>query len=200
MIRVLMMFAVSLLLPLFGHAQFKSGIIVGVSDSWVKKGEIRETFDQSGEKDLKWNHRFSFNLGYQFQFDVLKKIDFNVALLYQGRSINVAFCELDGKEVEETKLLNSVQASCILRYKMWRGVRVGIGLEPTVYFNTSVIGNWENNKFDVPLVVSGGYDFKIFQVSVAYKNGFKQLYYNTLVSKTKTRDIQVSVFIPINYK
>ena len=57
--------------------------------------------------------------------------------------------------------------------------------------------NLEDNKFDIPLVVKVGYDFNWFQVDLSYKNGFKRIYWNHVVGNTETRDLQLSIFVPI---
>ena len=82
-------------------------------------------------------------------------------------------------------------------YKLWKGLKAGIGAEPTIYFNTTGEANLEDNKFDIPLVVKIGYDFNWFQVDLSYKNGFERLYRNRVVGNTQTRDLQVSIFVPI---
>ena len=57
--------------------------------------------------------------------------------------------------------------------------------------------NLEDNKFDIPLVVKVGYDFNWFQVDLSYKNGFNRIYRNYVVGSTETRDLQLSIFVPI---
>ncbi len=51
--------------------------------------------------------------------------------------------------------------------------------------------------YDIPLVVKVGYDFNWFQVDLSYKNGFKRIYWNHVVGNTETRDLQLSIFVPI---
>ena len=82
-------------------------------------------------------------------------------------------------------------------YKLWKGLKAGVGVEPTVYFNTTAKANLEDNKFDIPLVVKVGYDFNWFQVDLSYKNGFNRIYRNYVVGSTETRDLQLSIFVPI---
>ena len=59
----LFVFTYLLLLPLVSNAQLKSGIVVGGGDSWMHKSKINSPL-LSGERDLNWDHRFSFNAGY----------------------------------------------------------------------------------------------------------------------------------------
>ena len=64
-------------------------------------------------------------------------------------------------------------------------------------FQYKAKANLEDNKFDIPLVVKVGYDFNWFQVDLSYKNGFKRIYWNHVVGNTETRDLQLSIFVPI---
>ena len=194
-----------LLFPMLSQSQVKSGIVVGGSDSWMHKSKINSPL-LSGERDLKWDHRFSFNVGYQFQYEFKNHFLIDAALLYQARRVNIAFQEQGfdpdinygeqqpgGAIYDNTKLFNGLSLNVVAGYKLWRGLKAGIGVEPTVYFNTKAKANLEDNKFDIPLVVKVGYDFNWFQVDLSYKNGFKRIYWNHVVGNTETRDLQLSI-------
>jgi hypothetical protein len=205
----LFVFTCLLLLPLVSNAQLKSGIVVGGGDSWMHKSKINSPL-LSGERDLNWDHRFSFNAGYQFQYEFKNHFLIDAALLYQARRVNIAYQEqgmdpnIDyGKQqpggaiYDKTKLFNGLSLNAVVGYKLWKGLKAGIGVEPTIYFNTTSENNMTDDKFDIPLVVKVGYDFNWFQVDLSYKNGFKRLYWNPVVGNTDTRDLQVSIFVPI---
>lgn len=205
----LFVFTCLLLLPLVSNAQLKSGIVVGGGDSWMHKSKINSPL-LSGERDLNWDHRFSFNAGYQFQYEFKNHFLIDAALLYQARRVNIAYQEqgmdpnIDyGKQqpggaiYDKTKLFNGLSLNAVVGYKLWKGLKAGIGVEPTIYFNTTSENNMTDDKFDIPLVVKVGYDFNWFQIDLSYKNGFKRLYWNPVVGNTDTRDLQVSIFVPI---
>ena len=205
----LFVFTCLLLLPLVSNAQLKSGIVVGGGDSWMHKSKV-ESPRLTGERDLNWDHRFSFNAGYQFQYEFKNHFLIDAALLYQARRVNIAYQEqgmdpnIDyGKQqpggaiYDKTKLFNGLSLNAVVGYKLWKGLKAGIGVEPTIYFNTTSENNMTDDKFDIPLVVKVGYDFNWFQVDLSYKNGFKRLYWNPVVGNTDTRDLQVSIFVPI---
>ena len=205
----LFVFTYLLLLPLVSNAQLKSGIVVGGGDSWMHNSKINSPL-LSGERDLNWDHRFSFNAGYQFQYEFKNHFLIDAALLYQARRVNIAYQEqgmdpnIDyGKQqpggaiYDKTKLFNGLSLNAVVGYKLWKGLKAGIGVEPTIYFNTTSENNMTDDKFDIPLVVKVGYDFNWFQVDLSYKNGFKRLYWNPVVGNTDTRDLQVSIFVPI---
>lgn len=186
-----------LLFPVLSHSQIKSGIVIGGMDSWMHKREVRSGESPYGEKDENWKHRFGFSIGYQFQFDLPKRFFVDAALLYQARNLNVAYTESFGETYENTKLFNSMALNGVVGYRLWKGLKIGAGIEPTLYFNTDMGYNLATNKFDIPVVAKLGYDFNCFQVDLSYKNGFKTIYRNYVVGKPQTRDLQVSIFIPI---
>lgn len=183
--------------PVLSQSQIKSGIVIGGMDSWMHKKEVRSGESPSGEKDESWKHRFGFNIGYQFQFDLPKKFFVDATLLYQARRLNVAYTKSTGNTFKNTKLFNAMALNGVVGYKVWKGLKLGVGIEPTLYFNTNMEYNLEKNKFDIPLVAKLGYDFNCFQLDLSYKNGFKTIYRNYVVGKPQTRDIQLSIFIPI---
>lgn len=191
------------------NAQLKSGLVIGGSNSWVHKSDI-ESPRLTGERDFKWDHCFSFNAGYQFQYEFKNHLLIDAALLYQARRMNIVYQEEGGGEdlgygeqwpggavYDEKKLFNGLSLNTTIGYKFWKGLKAGFGVEPTVYFNTEAKANLENNKFDIPLVVKIGYDFNWFQIDLSYKNGFKRIYRSYVVGDTQTRDLQLSIFIPI---
>ena len=131
-------------------------------------------------------------------------------MLYQARRVNIAFQEQGlapdadygeqqpgGAIYDGIKLFNGLSLNVVAGYKLWKGLKAGVGVEPTIYFNTTAKANLEDNKFDIPLVVKVGYDFNWFQVDLSYKNGFNRIYRNYVVGSTETRDLQLSIFVPI---
>lgn len=79
--KTFILLACLLLFPMLSQSQLKSGIVVGVGDSWMHKSKINSLL-LSGEKDLKWDHRFSCNVGYQFQYEFKNHFLIDAALLY----------------------------------------------------------------------------------------------------------------------
>lgn len=205
----LFVFACLLLIPFVSNAQLRSGVVVSGGDSWMHKSKVNSPL-LSGDRDLKWDHCFSFNAGYQFQYEFKNHLLIDAALLYQARRVNIAYQEQGfdpdipygeqqpgGDIFDKTKLFNGISLNAAVGYKFWKGLKAGIGVEPTIYFNTKIGNNMVDEKFDIPLVVKVGYDFNWFQVDLSYKNGFSRLYRNYVVGNTQTRDLQVSIFVPI---
>ena len=61
--KTFILLACLLLFPMLSQSQLKSGIVAGGGDSWMHKSKINSLLS-SGERDLNWDHRFSFNAGY----------------------------------------------------------------------------------------------------------------------------------------
>lgn len=179
----------------------RHGVIVGVSDSWLKTSGYPGMSDYTGAYGItkeKWKPRISFNAGYQIQFDIREKYVLDAALLFQSRGVHVKYRPSTNVVVDETKRFNSIALNGVFSYKIWKGIRAGLGIEPTYYWNTDYWGNGKKSVFDYPLVIKAGYDFKVVEVSLSYKNGF-----NSIMSTVghafdaKSRDIQMSVFVPL---
>ncbi|MDR2956338.1 MAG: hypothetical protein LBV43_14795 [Prevotella sp.] len=181
----------------------RHGVIVGVSDSWLNRsgypgGGGFGYGEQYGIVDGKWKARISFNAGYQLQFDIKEKYVLDAALLFQSRGVHVFYMPSNISTVDETKRLNSIALNGVFNYRIWKGVKAGLGIEPTYYWKT---GYWTNQKktvFDVPLVAKVGYDFKVMEISLSYKHGINPIVEGVgYTYKAKSRDIQLSVFMPL---
>jgi len=109
-----------------------------------------------------------------------------------------------------------VSAGVIGSYKLWKGLRMGVGLEPTCYYASEypvskrIIPSaypfyerkqYKTNKlnFDVALALQLGYSFKYFDLSVSYKKGYLSLLKDANFRSLKTHDFQFSLFVPINH-
>ena len=183
--------------------QIKSGPIVTISNGWLEKGPIFKGGygEQNGLKDGKWKNRISFQIGYQFLFPLKNNFSINTSLLYQSRGVHIAYNRTFEDSVNESKYLNALSMNIGINYSIISKIPIGIGLEPTYYFNTDLIDNLEKNKiFDVPICIKVGYEFRLIEIALSYKHGFNSLYRNSIVSKATTRDIQLSIFIPISFK
>ena len=107
-----------------------------------------------------------------------------------------------------------VSVGVIGSYKLWKGLRVGVGLEPTCYYASEYPVSkkisdtefpfyerkqYKTDKliFDVPLVIQLGYSFKYFELSASYKKGNLSLLQDANFRSLKTHDFQFSLFVPI---
>ena len=104
---------------------------------------------------MKWDHSCSFNAGYQFQYESIYHFLIDAALLYLARRVNIAFQELafapdadygeqqpGGAIYDGIKLFNGLSLNVVAGYKLWKGLKAGVGVEPTIYFNTTAIAKF----------------------------------------------------------
>jgi hypothetical protein len=152
----------------------------------------------SGFENEKWKARPSFNLGYQLKFDIKERYVLDAALLFNSRGVHANVIEFDIEKVNETKRFNAIALNGVFNYKIWKGIRIGAGVEPTFYWNTKYWDNLKKTAFDVPLVVKAGYDFDFMEVSLSYKHGLSPIIEGVgHAFEAKTRDVQLSVFVPL---
>ena len=83
--------------------------------------------------------------------------------------------------------------------RLLKNLKVGVGVEPTLHFkNHDFFDLPVKAAFDVPLVVKAAYSFKYFDVALAYKHGFCNVFKDIpSINKAMTRDLQLSIFVPI---
>lgn len=86
-----------------------------------------------------------------------------------------------------------------VNYRIWKGLSIGLGIEPTVFFNSGKLRYNDASKtvFDFPVLVKVGYELKNIGFAVSYKQGFKALYDNYMLNSEKNKELQISVFVPI---
>lgn len=98
-------------------------------------------------------------------------------------------------------------------YRIYKGLSVGAGIEPTYYFYQShsmsgesndgtgdsfyyVGGNDKKRAFDIPLVGRISYNLRFMEVSLAYKHGLMNVVKNSQIKSGKFSDWQLSLFFP----
>lgn len=182
--------------------QIKSGPIVAVSMGWLEKDHLigGSYATQSGAKDGKWKNQVAFQLGYQFLIPLKNNFAINTSLLYQSRGVHVAYNTTTEKRINESKRFNAISVNGGINYYLMRKIPLGIGIEPTCYLNTKIVDNLQNKTIiDVPIVIKVGYDIGPLELMLSYKQGFKSLYRNHIVGKATSRDIQLSIFVPLSF-
>jgi hypothetical protein len=180
----------------------RHGVVVGVSDSWLNRsgypGGGYGYGEQYGIVDGKWKARISFNAGYQLQFDIKEKYVLDAALLFQSRGVHAFYMPSNVTAINETKRFYSAALNGVFNYRIWKGIKTGLGIEPTYYWKTGYWTNLKKTAFDVPLVVKAGYDFKVMEISLSYKHGISPIVEGVgYTNKARSRDIQLSVFVPL---
>lgn len=177
------------------HSQVKSGIVIGVSNSYL--GESTNYSYHSGTELAvaeKWQPQLKLNLGYQFQFELPHHFIIDAAILGQATKAKVS-----SSLGNDDAWLAGMSVNGLIGYQLWKGLRAGVGVEPTIYFNTNSLSNNLNSTvFDCPLLVKVGCQLKRCELALTYKHGWSSLYQSpAMTSVGGARDFQLSLFVPL---
>lgn len=202
-------FLLTLLISVCATAQVKSGLIVGASHS-IKTSDMAGLLDNGSDPhkmyDYQWKSKFGISIGYQFRFELSKRFFLDASVLgkMQQEEVKADFM-LDESgfrqiDLNSKKWLFAPAVNGTVNYRIWKGLSVGLGIEPTLFFNTDKVkyNQVQKQVFDCPVLIKAGYGFKNIEFAISYKHGFKSLYNNSMFSSsTKNKELQVSVFVPI---
>lgn len=143
----------------------------------------------------------SFQVGYQFQFDLKHRFSVDAALLYgQKRGKLVPIYEVVPIPGYTDKFSrHHIALNGVLNYNIIGGLKIGAGVEPTLYFKDHIlVENTIKSSFDIPIVVKAAYAFKYFDVALMYKHGTCNATKGVPYMKSgRSRDLQISIFVPI---
>lgn len=198
--KLIFILVFSLSVPLMLLGQFRSGIVVEMADSWVKRQTAMYTrpddpYTVIWDSD-KWHPGFSFSVGYKVQYEV-KKYMFDIALTYQNRGIGVTFLDDDEKQ---TARLQAIGGNIVINRFVWNRLFIGLGVSPVYYWDNRVFNNQQKTYWQFPAMGQLGYDFGVLQVSAFYKHDFKPiLEYLNATQRVYMRDLGVSVFVPLKF-
>lgn len=178
------------------NTSIRSGVIGGVSMNWLHSDYYPTT-----KAFLTPDKHVSFQVGYQFQFDFKKPWAIDAAILYGQQRNKVE--EGYGAAADKSDRLpgNYLALNGVFNYRVIPQLKVGVGVEPTVYFKNHDIAEFPvKAAFDAPLVVKAAYSFKYFDVALSYKHGVCNVIKDVpSIRKSTTRDLQLSIFVPIFY-
>lgn len=185
-------------------AQIKSGIVLSGGVSW---------FNLDRSTDIATNNGIAFygitdpskkisgQAGYQFQINLPYKLQVETGVFCQAKLLTVNYSSIEHGATENEYAVYGTSVQGILNYKIVKGLKLGLGIEPTVYWGDMYNNHSKNSdgsKFDCPLLIRAGYDLKKIGFAITYKNGFTNLYKNPYVYKAKDRDLLFSIFIPFH--
>ena len=178
--------------------KIRSGVIAGVSMDWYKDKAVSNDRLGFNVPDMKP----SFHVGYQFQFYLMHRLSVDAALLYGQKrgemaSIGYEVVPVEGYKSKFTR--NYIALNGVVNYNLIGGLKLGAGVEPTIHFKEDImIENKIKSAFDVPVVVKAAYAFKYFDLALMYKHGTCNVMKGVPFMKYgRTRDLQVSIFVPI---
>lgn len=92
-------------------------------------------------------------------------------------------------------MLVSLRWGGTVNYPVYKGLSVGLGVEPTYYF-VSYEKNDMKRPLDVPFVGKIAYNFKFMELGISYKHGLMNVVETKDFASGRFRDWQVSVWIP----
>lgn len=185
-------------------AQIKTGIVLSGGASWFKLNRTTDVIMNNGFPIYgiaEPGKKISGQAGYQFQIELPNKLQIETGLYCQAKLLTLNYCSAETGGVENEYYVFGGSAQGILNYKIFKGLKLGLGFEPTIYWGDMYNDHSKNiggSKFDCPLLLRAGYDLKRIGFAVTYKNGFTNLYKNPYVYKAKDRDLLFSIFIPLH--
>ncbi|MGL4410572.1 MAG: hypothetical protein ACRCUJ_13810 [Phocaeicola sp.] len=152
----------------------------------------------------KWKPGMGFNLGYQLHFNLSDRYSVDASIL--GK---VQQGEVNSQEMGENGIISCNDkawlwggaVSGVINYHLWQGMRIGLGVEPTLLFRTDqLLSNGNKQVFDCPVLVKLGYRFKnSMEIAAYYKHGFKSIYENALFVNNveKSKEVAISLSVPL---
>lgn len=184
----------------------KSSLIVGISDARIGQYTSSAYFNGVGGTNTpitEWKPGIGLNLGYQFNFGLSDRFSIDATILGKAQQGKVNTYTVQGEKItpySDKSWLWGAAVNGIINYRIWHGMHVGIGVEPTLFFHTDkIILNQNKQLFDCPIIVKLGYRFKNqMEIATYYKHGFKSLYENNVVTDaTKNKELAISFSVPL---
>lgn len=169
----------------------ESGILFGGSYSPFS-GEMTK----AGSSLKIGDPKFNFHAGYQYRHSLKNKFSFDFSTLYGERSSSLkSSYQTIGKDGIKFQYLS---IGGVANYEPIKNLQFGLGIEPTWYLRfQSEYVNTIDPAFDIPLVAKLNYSFKSFDISLSYKYGTCKLMRSDLVENLRSRDLQLSIYIPL---
>lgn len=185
------------------QSQIKSGIVIGGGMNWFAIDRLVNPPMENGYPYLIIDNpkkRIGGQIGYQFQFDLPRNFQLETGAYFQTKLMDVNYYESKERNLDAGFTLWGVSIQGVMNYRIIKGLKIGLGFEPTIYGGDMYdpkSQNMNGSKFDCPLVAKLAYDFPSIGFSITYKNGFINLYENPFVYKAKSRDILFNIYIPL---
>jgi len=197
--------AISLNAQISQHGLLLNGGLGRVDSKSDKRGERWDYIDYKVGMSLGYRLRFNKPAPKSFHYDwdvnvgvkgarvgnwyrievpeELKEIGYSVAgYPYSGVSGGAAF--------------HYTSMGFTANYSLIKNLSVGLGVEPTYFFKERRI----KNSFDIPVVAKIAYNLKVVEVGISGKYSPVSVFEMDYMKSGKTREIQLSLFIPFKTK
>lgn len=171
------------------------GPVIGTSYGTFYEKDNRVTVKSDG-------YKFHYHAGYSYRQHFKHKIALDVTALYgtQGTDYQYKIYDLGKTDTEDFGMKSSyVSLGAVASYECFKNFRVGVGAE----FSWSMTKiseahrSFHTNYGDVPLLARVSYSLKYVELQLSYKQGLFSVIDNPTLGKLKTRDLQLSVFVPL---
>lgn len=177
----------------FSQGIDKHGIVLGGGLGSINK-EYKPFINNVTKGETKY--KSSIYIGYKFRMNSSESffldVDLNLGVKMWKSSFKNNKPEPPIYEASSEYYYISTNGS--INYLIYKGLSVGVGIEPTYYFYTD--GEKSKNKFDTPIIGKVAYDFGKFELGIGYKHGLFSPIKTDYFKSGKFRDVQVSLFIP----
>lgn len=163
------------------------GVIGGVSlGKWRESGGLM--------RDL----NFHYHVGYAYRQYLGDKFAIDGIALF-GSQGSDRQTYMPGIPITGFHSENYLSLGTVVSYECFRNFRIGVGADFAYYIGRIGDASFNEKKVsvDVPLVARVSYSFNWVELQLAYKHGTCNLIKNDYRGKTTSRDIQLSVFVPI---
>jgi hypothetical protein len=195
MVKKILLVTITVFCVVASNAQTiaKHGLIIGGGIGDIKS-ELKSL------PDIKYSdvsYKSGFAIGYRLRLDpgirpFFIDVDANIGAKLWNSSYAKSLME--PAHYAAASLYYYASAGGTFNYSIYRGLSVGVGVEPTYYFYQE--GETSKNKFDAPLIGKVAYDFGKFEIGVSYKHGLTDVIKTDRIKSGKFRDIELSLFIP----
>lgn len=148
------------------------------------------------------NYKLHYHVGYAYRQHFKHKIALDVTALYgtQGTDFQYRIHQMEGTSTEDFGVKSQyVSLGTVVSYECFKNFRVGVGAG----FSWSMTKiseehrNLHTSYGDMPLLARVSYSLKCVEFQLAYKQGLFSVADNPVLGKMKTRDFQLSVFVPL---
>jgi hypothetical protein len=206
--KIVLIFAVFLLIQGVFAQQFKHGLILGggggnLNGVVFSFEKYPEYINEKSGTDIEYSdYKFNASFGYKFRIDNDKRpffvdMDLNVGMkkykyAYQHlmKDEESGYSMYSGFSGNINVLFTSLNV--VFNYKIYKGLYAGAGVAPSLYFDSN---NSVKYAPDLSLTAKAGYDLKFMGISFDYRYGLLNTL-NDFFRKGRMNDWQVQLFIP----
>ncbi len=183
-------------LSLPSQGQTKSGLIISTGSGSINVDINPSYLGNTTFSEI--DYKSNFSVGYRFRFHSLEIsplfLDLDANLGMKSWQSLYGQSRMEPPAYEASSQYFYFSTSGTANYPIYKGLSIGLGIEPTYYFSQS--GESSKNAFDIPVVGKIAYNFKIVEVGFNYKYGLMNVIKTDHIDSGKFRDWQLSVWIP----